>query len=77
VAALEAMARKLGLDMRRYRHDVADAATEARIERESALCQQLGASGTPTFFFNGRKLVGARPLADFEAGVDEESGRSP
>lgn len=28
---------------------------------------KLGVTSTPTFFINGRPLVGARPLADFQA----------
>jgi protein-disulfide isomerase len=32
----------------------------------------LGASGTPTFFVNGRKVVGAQPLEVFKAVIDEE-----
>jgi protein-disulfide isomerase len=31
---------------------------------------QLGVTSTPTFFINGRPLVGARPLADFQTIID-------
>ena len=31
---------------------------------------KLGISSTPTFFINGRPLVGARPLADFQTIID-------
>jgi len=31
---------------------------------------KLGVASTPTFFINGRPLVGARPLADFQAIID-------
>jgi len=31
---------------------------------------KLGVTSTPTFFINGRPLVGARPLADFQAIID-------
>jgi protein-disulfide isomerase len=33
-----------------------------------------GVSGTPTFFINGRRIVGAQPLSVFEAAIDEELG---
>jgi protein-disulfide isomerase len=33
---------------------------------------QYGIQGTPTFFINGRKLVGAQPLSAFKAIIDEE-----
>lgn len=32
----------------------------------------LGLEGTPTFFINGRRLVGAQPLSAFTAIIDEE-----
>lgn len=31
---------------------------------------KLGVTSTPTFFINGRPLVGARPLSDFQAIID-------
>jgi len=31
---------------------------------------KLGVTNTPTFFINGRPLIGARPLADFQAIID-------
>lgn len=31
---------------------------------------KLGVTSTPTFFINGRPLIGARPLADFQAIID-------
>ena len=30
----------------------------------------LGVTSTPTFFINGRPLIGARPFADFQAIID-------
>ena len=32
----------------------------------------LGVTGTPTFFINGRMLVGAKPFEEFKAVIDEE-----
>lgn len=36
----------------------------------------LGITGTPTFFVNGRRLVGARPIEDFREAIDAELGAS-
>jgi protein-disulfide isomerase len=33
---------------------------------------QLGLTGTPTFFINGREISGNQPLKAFEAIIDEE-----
>jgi protein-disulfide isomerase len=72
-AELEALAKQLGLDVKQFRKDVSAAKTEARIDTELSYCEQaLDASGTPTFFINGIKLVGAQPLAEFEALVQAE-----
>jgi protein-disulfide isomerase len=35
----------------------------------------VGANGTPTFFVNGRKLVGAQPEDAFARLIDEELGK--
>jgi protein-disulfide isomerase len=37
---------------------------------------QLGLSGTPTFFINGREISGNQPLTAFEAMIDEELARA-
>lgn len=48
---------------------------KAVIEADAALAAQLGATGTPTFFINGRSLVGAQPIASFRAVIEEELGK--
>lgn len=40
------------------------------IADDLALAAQMGASGTPTFFINGAKLVGAQPIASFKQAID-------
>lgn len=37
----------------------------------------LGINGTPTFFINGRKLVGAQPLSTFSTYIDAELASHP
>ncbi|HKY71780.1 MAG TPA: DsbA family protein [Nitrospira sp.] len=38
---------------------------------------KLGITSTPTFFINGRPLVGAQPLSRFQALIDTELARQP
>ena len=45
---------------------------EPRIRRDQQLVTGLGATGTPAFFINGRKLSGAQPFESFKAVVEEE-----
>jgi protein-disulfide isomerase len=73
---LEARARDVGLDLGRYRASVASQGARARVEGDRRLGESLGVQGTPSFFINGRRLVGAQPLARFQAIIDEELGRA-
>lgn len=45
--------------------------TEA-VNDDLALAGEVGASGTPTFFINGTKLVGAQPFSAFQAAIEAE-----
>ena len=45
---------------------------QAAIDRDQDLAHELEANGTPTSFINGRKLTGARDIADFKTIIDEE-----
>ncbi len=70
-ADLEGYARTLGLDAARVRTALDQNTHDAAINADHDLAQQLGVDGTPAFFINGRKLVGAKPLEAFVAAVDE------
>jgi protein-disulfide isomerase len=43
-----------------------------QVDKEVAEGDKNGAGGTPTFFINGQKLVGAQPVAQFKALIDAE-----
>jgi len=43
-----------------------------KVEKETGMGAFLGASGTPTFFLNGKLLSGAQPFHVFEAVIEEE-----
>jgi protein-disulfide isomerase len=73
---LEGYARQLGLSPAQLRKTLASKEFDKEIERQIALANQVGASGTPTFFINGRRIVGAQPQATFEAAIDEELARA-
>ncbi len=61
-ATYERYARELGLDLTRFRRDMADPALRARVEEDARLAQRLGVNGTPTFLVNGERVVGADGL---------------
>lgn len=67
----ERYAREIGLDMDRYRKDVASEEVRERIEEDLAQARKLGVTGTPSFFINGRNLSGAQPFPNFKRMIDE------
>jgi protein-disulfide isomerase len=69
---LEAAAGKAGLDLAKYRAAVAARKGAARVQEDMALGSQVGASGTPTMFFNCRQVVGAYPVEALKAVAEEE-----
>jgi protein-disulfide isomerase len=70
-AALERYATDLGLDLARFRAALDADRTGALVDADVAEATRLGVAGTPTFFVNGRRIIGAQPLAKFEAAVEE------
>jgi protein-disulfide isomerase len=69
---LEVMARALGLDPARVATAVAQKQYEASLIEDLELADDVQANGTPTFFINGRRLVGAQPFESFKAIIDAE-----
>ncbi|MBX5484406.1 MAG: thioredoxin domain-containing protein [Myxococcaceae bacterium] len=69
---LEKFAKELGLDIAKWKQDRESSRLAAVIQKDQAVAQQLGATGTPAFFINGRKISGAQPLDNFKAVIDEE-----
>jgi protein-disulfide isomerase len=69
---IDGYASKLGLDMNKFKADLNSPAVKAQVKADQAVARQFGARGTPNFFINGRKLVGAQPLASFTRVIDEE-----
>ncbi len=72
----EELATTLGLDVEKFTASIAEHRNKSRIEEDSNLASSVGATGTPTFFINGRKLVGALPLAAFKNVINDELNRA-
>jgi protein-disulfide isomerase len=71
-AYYEQVAREIGLDMGKWKASVASHKAQASIQADMAAGNAVGANGTPTFFINGRKLVGAMPFESFKQIIDAE-----
>ena len=71
-ASLEKYAGEIGLNMAKFKKDMDDPKVKDEVAQDQKLANSVGANGTPTFFINGRELVGAVPFADFQKIIDEE-----
>jgi protein-disulfide isomerase len=69
---LKARAATLGLDKAAFATCMSSKRHDAEIHAGLEMGQKLGVNSTPTFFINGRRLIGARPYEDFEAIVVDE-----
>jgi protein-disulfide isomerase len=72
LGSLERHAIELGLDLEKFRRDMASSATETKLLADEAEAESLGVRGTPTFFLNGKMIQGAQPLETFERAIAEE-----
>ena len=75
-ATFEKYAQELKLDMNKFKAALDSGKYRAQIDADSAAGSAVGANGTPTFFVNGRTLVGAQPFEAFKQAIDEEMGKA-
>ncbi len=69
---LKKLAGKLGLNQATFDGCLDSGHHADRVAKDSAEGKSLGISGTPTFFVNGIRLVGAVPLDKFKKAIDAE-----
>lgn len=70
-ALFRAYAEDLDLDPQAFASCVASRETRAKVEADAAEGARRGVSGTPTFFINGQRLVGAQPLEAFTEAIEQ------
>ncbi len=73
---IEGYARQVGLDLERFKKDLADPEIRKKIDRDQRAAEALGARGTPAFFINGQYQKGAIDLAKFKELIDAELKRA-
>jgi len=71
-ASLDKYAAELGMDMAKFKSALDSKKFDAQITADATEATWAGAEGTPTFFINGRRLVGAQPIDAFKTIIDEE-----
>jgi protein-disulfide isomerase len=65
-------AARAGADPRTFERDLDAPSTEERLAADEALASRLDVRGTPTSFIDGHRVVGAQPIATFEAALAGE-----
>ncbi|HXJ20272.1 MAG TPA: thioredoxin domain-containing protein [Polyangia bacterium] len=71
-ASLERYAQELGLDMAKFKAALDSGKYKDKVDAEDREGAAVGVTGTPTFFVNGTRLVGAQPIDAFKAVIDKE-----
>jgi protein-disulfide isomerase len=61
-----------GVDASRFRSEVGAKRSAAKIDRDIALANRIGARSTPHFRVNGKVLSGAQPFDTFKQLIDEQ-----
>jgi len=76
-AGFEQAAESIGLDMDAFRSCMDDGRNLDLVNTNRDMARTNRVSGTPTFFLNGEKLVGAQPQERFEAVIDRLLAKKP
>ncbi|MBF0260201.1 MAG: DsbA family protein [Magnetococcales bacterium] len=71
-ADLKKTAKTIGLDMAAFDKCFDSGKHGARITADLTDGKKLGVTGTPTFFINGVRVVGAQPFEKFKSVIDDE-----
>ena len=71
-ASLIEYAKELGLDVKRFTESLDAMKHSTSIEKDKKLAVDMDLYNTPTFFINGRKVIGNRPYEYFQKIMEEE-----
>jgi protein-disulfide isomerase len=74
--SLIGFAREAGLEVEQFESSFKASKYEDVVEHTFLEAQDAGIQGTPTFWINGRILVGAQPLEAFEQLIEEELSKA-
>lgn len=72
----EEWAKQIGLDLDKFKQAIEGHNDKIRIAEDMNLGSSIGATGTPTFFINGRQLVGAQPFEAFKTVIEQEVAKA-
>jgi len=72
--SLIAYAGELGLDVEKFTGSIDNNKHKTAIDRDIKLAESMDLYNTPTFYINGRQVIGERPFDFFKKIIDEELG---
>lgn len=75
IGDLNAYAKDVGLDVPAFEKCFNSGKYKAAVQKDIEEGTRLGVTGTPSFFIDGRLLVGAQPLESFARVIDDELAR--
>ena len=70
--SLEKYAQEIGLNMNKFTAALDSGKFKDKVDSDAKEGAAVGATGTPTFFINGTRLVGAQPADKFKELIDAE-----
>jgi protein-disulfide isomerase len=70
-ASLEKYAAEIGLNVDKFKADLDSGKWKAKVDAEMAEGTKIGLTGTPSFFINGKVLIGAMPYDAFKVKIDD------
>jgi protein-disulfide isomerase len=71
-ASLVGYAKELGLDVKRFSESIDGQKFKKEIDADLKLAMDMDLYNTPTFYINGRQVVGERPFEYLKKIIDEE-----
>lgn len=69
---LKQLAKDLGLNQSKFDQCLDQGKYTDEVNKDLEAAKSYGVNGTPTYFVNGRKLVGAQSFSSFQAIIEEE-----
>ncbi len=75
IDSLKSYAKKIGLNQDKFDHCLDSGETAGIVSSDKSQCAAAGVQGTPTFFINGKMLVGAQPYEQFKRLIEESKPR--
>ncbi len=73
-AEIEKVAKETGLDVAKFRQDIASEAIKARVEKDHTDGTTAGIQATPTLYINGREYTDARDSDSLKEWIKDELG---